>query len=78
MNEELKQELEEMDKEQLISYINLMLDTIMTLEDRLQGIYGYVDSMSFASVIDNPKKDLYRLLRGEENEKYNNNKNNRK
>lgn len=71
MNEELKQKLEEMDKEQLISYINLMLDTIMTLEDRLQGIYGYVDSMSFADVVDNPKKDLYRLLRGEEEEKDN-------
>ena len=71
MNEELRQKLEEMDKEQLISYINLMLDTIMDLEDRLQGIYGYVDSMSFADVVDNPKKDLYRLLRGEEEEKDN-------
>lgn len=66
MNEELKQKLAEMDKEQLINYINLMLDTIMDLEGRLQGIYGYVDSMSFSSVVDNPKKDLYRLLRGEE------------
>ena len=66
MNEELRQKLEEMDKEQLISYINLMLDTIMDLEDRLQGIYGYVDSMSFADVVDNPKKDLYRLLKGKD------------
>ena len=66
MNEELKQKLEKMDKEQLINYINLMLDTIMDLENRLQGIYGYVDKMSFASVVDNPKKDLYRLLKGEE------------
>ena len=77
MNKELEEKLMKMDKEQLISYINLMLDTIMDLENRLQGIYGYVDSMSFASVIDNPKKDLYRLLRGEENEKYTNDKNNR-
>ena len=58
--------LNEMDKEQLISYINLMLDTIMDLEDRLQGIYGYVDRMSFAPVVNNPKEDLYRLLKGEE------------
>ena len=71
MNKELEEKLMEMDKEQLISYISLMLDTIMDLEDRLQGIYGYVDSMSFSSVVDNPKKDLYRLLRGEEEEKDN-------
>lgn len=66
MNEELKQKLEEMDKEQLINYVNLMLDTIMDLEGRLQSVYKYVDGMSFASVVDNPKKDLYRLLKGEE------------
>ena len=63
MNEELKQKLEKMDKEQLINYINLMLDTIMDLENRLQGIYGYVDKMSFASVVDNPKKDLIKILK---------------
>ena len=57
--------LMEMDKEQLIDYINLMLDTIMDLEDRLQGIYGYVDSMSFAPVVDNPKKDLQKILKKE-------------
>lgn len=58
--------LMEMSKEQLVDYVNLMLDTIMDLEGRLQGIYGYVDRMSFAPVVNNPKKDLYRLLRGEE------------
>lgn len=71
MNKELEEKLMEMSKEQLISYINLMLDTIMTLEDRLQSVYQYVDTMSFESLIDNPKKDLYRLLKGEEKEKDN-------
>lgn len=56
----------EMEKEQLVDYINLMFDTIATLEGRLQDIYEYVDMMSFASVVDNPKKDLYRLLKGDE------------
>ena len=56
----------EMEKEQLVEYINLMFDTIATLEGRLQDIYEYVDMMSFASVIDNPKKDLYRLLKGKD------------
>lgn len=58
--------LMEMDKEQLVDYINLMLEVIGTLEGRLQGIYKYVDAMSFESVIDNPKKDLYMLLKGED------------
>lgn len=63
-----KEFLMEMSKEQLVDYINLMLDTIMTLEDRLLGIQQYVDSMSFASIVDNPKKDLYKLLKGEDYE----------
>lgn len=63
MNKELEEKLMEMSKEQLISYINLMLDTIMTLEDRLQSVYQYVDTMSFESLIDNPKKDLQKILK---------------
>ena len=60
--------LMEMDKEQLADYINLMFDTIGTLEERLQDIYEYVDRMSFAPVVNNPKEDLYRLLKGKEEE----------
>ena len=60
--------LMEMDKEQLVSYVNLMLDTIMDLENRLQGVYKYVDRMSFAPVVNNPKEDSYRLLKREEKE----------
>lgn len=60
--------LMEMDKEQLADYINLMLETIGTLEGRLQNIYKYVDRMSFAPVVNNPKEDLYKLLKGEEKE----------
>lgn len=55
--------LMEMEKEQLADYVNLLLDTIMDLEDRLQGIYEYTNSMSYAPVIDNPKKDLVKILK---------------
>ncbi len=61
-----KEFLMEMEKEELVSYIDLMLDTIATLEGRLQDIYEYVNAMSYESIVDNPKKDLYRLLKGEE------------
>ena len=60
-----KETLMKMDKEQLINYVNLMLDTIMDLEGRLQSIYKYVDGMSFAAVVDNPKKDLQKILKKE-------------
>ena len=63
MNEDF---LMEMSKEQLVSYINTMLDTLMTLEDRMLAIQHYLDKMSFAPVVENPKYDLYNLLRGEE------------
>lgn len=58
--------LMEMEKEQLVDYINFMFDVIGTLENRLQDIKEYVDMMSFCDVVDNPKKDLYRILKGEE------------
>lgn len=61
-----KETLMKMEKEQLVDYINLMLDTMMTLEDRLLQIQRYVDRMSFAPLVNNPKYDLYNLLRGEE------------
>lgn len=63
-----KEFLMEMEKEELVGYINLMLDTIVELETRLQSIYTYTTRMSFASVVDNPKEDLYRLLKGKEEE----------
>ena len=63
-----KETLMEMDKEQLINYVNLMLDTIMDLEGRLQSIYKYVDMMSFAPVVDNPKKDLQKILKRSDKE----------
>ena len=52
-----KDHLMEMEKDELADYINLLLDTIMDLEDRLQGIYEYTNLMSFAPVIDNPKRN---------------------
>lgn len=55
--------LMEMEKEQLADYVNLLLDTIMDLEDRLQGIYEYTNNMSYAPVVDNPKKDLVKILK---------------
>lgn len=55
--------LMEMEKEQLADYVNLLLDTIMDLEDRLQGIYEYTNKMSYEKVIDNPKKDLVKILK---------------
>lgn len=58
-----KEFLMEMEKEQLADYINLLLDTIMDLEDRLQGIYEYTNRMSYAPVVNNPKKDLVKILK---------------
>ena len=53
----------EMEKEQLADYVNLLLDTIMDLEDRLQDVYEYANNMSYAPVVDNPKKDLVKILK---------------
>ncbi len=60
-----KEFLMEMEKEELADYINLLLDTVMDLEDRLQGIYEYTNRMSYQSVVDNPKKDLQKILKKE-------------
>lgn len=55
--------LMDMEKDQLADYINLLLDTLMDLEDRLQATYEYLDKMSYADIIDNPKKDLVKILK---------------
>ena len=38
---------------------------IKELEETLKQIEQYVDKMSYASVVDNPKKDLIKILRKE-------------
>lgn len=50
--------------------INTLLGRIATLEyeiERLENIYDelekYVDKMSYEVIIDNPKKDLQKILR---------------
>lgn len=60
MNKKL---LMEMEKEQLADYVNLLMDTVMDLEDRLQEMYEYVNNMSYETIVDNPKKDLVKILK---------------
>lgn len=60
--------LMDMEKDQLADYVNLLLDTVMDLEDRLQATYEFLDKMSYAPVIDNPKKELVKVLSGDKND----------
>ena len=58
-----KDYLMDMDKEKLADYVLLLLDTIVDLEGRLQSLYEYTNRMSYAPVINNPKKDLVKILK---------------
>ena len=58
-----KNDLMNMDKEKLADYVLLLLDTIVDLEGRLQSVYEYTNRMSYAPVVDNPKKDIIKRLK---------------
>ena len=50
------------DMESLLYRANKKVDR---LEEKLKEIEKYVDKMSYADVVDNPKKDLIKILKKE-------------
>ena len=53
------------DMESLLYRANKKVDR---LEEKLKEIEKYVDKMSYAEVVDNPKKDLVKILKRSDKE----------
>lgn len=48
--------------QEILDYITMLEQEVMELNTILNNIHNYIEKMSYCEVVDNPKKELSRIL----------------